>query len=47
MTEFLYKLTTIKIGSIYLSGIGNLNMKLWNKGYTVRVFLKYFLLYTK
>lgn len=35
----------IKIGNRAISGRANLNEKLWNNGYRVRVWMKYFIVY--
>lgn len=47
MKTIMYNLKTIKIGSVFISGRYNLDYKLWDYGYRVRIIFKYFVLYEK
>lgn len=43
--EVKYNMPTIKVGSKYLSGLHNMDERLWNQGYIVSVFMGCFILY--
>ena len=45
--EQKYNMPLIKVGEKYISGRDVINAKLWNLGYTVRVFMNCFVVYEK